>query len=61
MTSVALCHDILITRIFARARRRLGLAGLSAVLATHVLIAFEIVFAGHKGSMRQRENGSQIV
>jgi hypothetical protein len=60
LTSVALCHDIFITRTFARARRQFGLAGLSAVLAAHVLLAFEIVFAGHAGSMHQRENGSQV-
>jgi hypothetical protein len=41
-----------------RARRRLGLAGLSAMLAAHIGLTFEIVFMGHAGSMRWRGIGS---
>jgi hypothetical protein len=58
LTGVALCHDILIARAFAWARRQLGLAGLTAMLAAHVGLAFEIVFAGHAGSMPARGIGS---
>lgn len=59
LAGVALCHDVLIALAFARARRRLGLAGLTAMLAAHVGLAFEIVFTGHAGSMRSRTIGSQ--
>ncbi|MCK1723285.1 hypothetical protein [Bradyrhizobium sp. 141] len=58
MTGVALCHDVLIALAFLRARRRLGLAFLAAMLAAHVGLTFEIVFAGHAGSMRRRGIGS---
>ena len=58
LPGVALCHDVFIPRTFARARRRLGLAGLAAVLAAHVRFAFEVVFTGHAGSMRAAGNGS---
>jgi hypothetical protein len=57
LTGVALCHDILIALALMRARR-LGLAGLAAMLAAHVGLTFEIVFAGHAGSMRWRGIGS---
>jgi hypothetical protein len=59
LASVALCHDVLITLAFARAGRRLGLAGLTAMLAAHVGLTFKIVFTGHAGSMRWRDIGSQ--
>jgi hypothetical protein len=59
LTGVALCHDIFITRTATRARRRLGLAGLAAMLAAHVGLAFKIVFTGHAGSMHWPGNGSQ--
>jgi len=59
LTGVALCHDVFIALAFLRERRRLGLALLAAMLATHVGLAFEIVFAGHAGSMRWRGIGSQ--
>ncbi|MCK1273708.1 hypothetical protein IVB46_00430 [Bradyrhizobium sp. 61] len=49
LAGVALCHDVLIARTLARARRRLGLAFLAAMLATHVGLAFEVVFTGHMG------------
>ncbi|MBR0955087.1 hypothetical protein [Bradyrhizobium canariense] len=58
MTGVALCHDVLISRTLARTRRRLGLAGLTAMLAAHVGLTFKIVFTGHAGSMRSRGIGS---
>jgi len=57
LIGVALCHDIFIVRAFARARRRLGLAGLAAVLAAHVGFAFEVVFAGHARSIHAAGNG----
>jgi hypothetical protein len=60
LTGVALCHDVFVAPPFARARRRLGLAGLAAMLATHVGLAFEIVFTGHAGSMRWPDIGSQM-
>ena len=60
LTGVALCHDVFIPRTFARARRRLGLAGLAAVLAAHVRFAFKVVFAGHAGSMHAADNGSEF-
>ena len=58
LTGVALCHDVLIALALVRARRRLGLAGLTAMLATHVGLTFEIIFAGHAPSMRWRGFGS---
>ena len=58
LTGVALCHDVFILRAFARARRRLGLAGLATMLAAHVGFAFEVVFTGHAGSMHAAGNGS---
>ncbi|WP_187437601.1 hypothetical protein [Bradyrhizobium rifense] len=58
LTGVALCHDVFISRAFTRARRGLGLAGLAAMLAAHVRFAFEVVFAGHAGSMHAAGNGS---
>jgi hypothetical protein len=58
LTGVALCHDILVARAFVRARRRLGLAGLTAMLAAHVGLTFEIIFAWHAGSMPVRGIGS---
>jgi hypothetical protein len=58
LTGVALCHDILIALALMRARRRLGLAGFAAMLAAHVGLTFEIVFAGHARSMRWRGIGS---
>ena len=60
LIGVALCHDVLIPRTLARTRRRLGLAGLAAVLAAHIGFAFEVVFAGHHGSMHSPGNGSQL-
>jgi hypothetical protein len=60
LTGVALCHDIFVAPVFMRTRRRLGLAGLAAVLAAHVGLAFEVVFAGHAGSMHTPGNGSQF-
>ena len=59
LAGVALCHDVLIALAFARARWRLRLAGLTAMLAAHVGLAFEIIFTGHAGSMRSRGIGSQ--
>jgi len=56
--SVALCHDVFIVPAFARTRRRLGLAGLAAMLAAHIGLTFEVVFAGHTGSMQRAGNGS---
>jgi hypothetical protein len=47
LAGVALCHDVLVVPPLARARRRLGLTGLAAMLAAHVGLAFKIVFAGH--------------
>ncbi|WP_165637863.1 hypothetical protein [Bradyrhizobium shewense] len=58
LTGVALCHDVLIVFALVRARRRLGLAGLTAMLAAHVGLTFEIVFTRHAGSMRWRGIGS---
>ncbi|MDH2403388.1 hypothetical protein QCM77_26060 [Bradyrhizobium sp. SSUT18] len=58
MAGVALCHDVLIALALMRARRRLGLAGLTAMLAAHVGLTFEIVFAGACRSMRSRGIGS---
>lgn len=60
LTGVALCHDILVARTLARTRRWLGLAFLTAMLAAHVGLAFEIVFTGHAGSMRWPGIGSQL-
>src|SRR3954453_15842489 len=60
LTGVALCHDIFIPRGFARARRRLGLAGLTAMLAAHVGLAFKVVFTGHVRSMHFPANGSHF-
>ncbi|WP_274104333.1 hypothetical protein [Bradyrhizobium sp. WBAH30] len=59
LAGVALCHDVLVALALVRARRRPGLAGLTAMLAAHVWLAFEIVFAGHAGSMRSQRIGSQ--
>lgn len=53
LAGVALCHDVAIALTLARARRRLGLAGLTAMLAAHVGLTFEIVFTGHGASMRK--------
>ena len=61
MTGVALCHDILVARAFARALRRLGLAGLTAMLAAHVGLTFEIIFTWHAGSMPARGIGSLCI
>ncbi|WP_407116219.1 hypothetical protein [Bradyrhizobium sp. LMG 9283] len=47
MAGVALCHDVLVVLALVRTWRKLGLAGLTAVLAAHVGLSFEIVFAGH--------------
>ena len=47
LAGVALCHDILVAPALMRTPRRLGLASLTAMLAAHVGLAFEIVFAGH--------------
>ena len=58
LTGVALCHDVLVALALVRARRRLGLAGLTAMLAAHVGLTFEIVFTGHAGSMRRHDIGS---
>ena len=58
LAGVALCHDVLIALALTRARRRLGLAGLTAMLAAHVGLTFKIVFTGHAGSMRSRGIGS---
>ncbi|MBB4382100.1 MULTISPECIES: hypothetical protein [unclassified Bradyrhizobium] len=58
LAGVALCHDVLIVFALVWARRRLGLAGLTAMLAAHVGLTFEIVFTGHVGSMRSRGIGS---
>ncbi|MCJ9734270.1 hypothetical protein [Bradyrhizobium sp. PRIMUS42] len=58
MTGVALCHDVGVALALMGARRRLGLAFLAAMLAAHVGLTFEIVFAGHGGSMRRRGIGS---
>ncbi|MCK1650572.1 hypothetical protein IVA88_03855 [Bradyrhizobium sp. 149] len=58
MAGVALCHDILVALAFVRAGRPFGLAGLTAMLAAHVGLAFKIVFAGHAGLMRSRGIGS---
>ncbi|MET3994773.1 hypothetical protein ABIB94_008735 [Bradyrhizobium sp. JR7.2] len=49
LAGVALCHDVLIVRTLARARRRLGLAFLAAMLAAHVGLAFEVIFTRHMG------------
>ncbi|WP_199762974.1 hypothetical protein [Bradyrhizobium guangdongense] len=59
LAGVALCHDVLVALALARPWRKLGLAGLIAVLAAHVGLAFEIVFTGHAGSMRSHGIGSQ--
>jgi hypothetical protein len=58
LAGVALCHDVLIALALTGARRRLGLAGLTAMLAAHVGLTFKIVFTGHAGSMRSRGIGS---
>ncbi|MBB4365405.1 hypothetical protein GGD65_006471 [Bradyrhizobium sp. CIR18] len=58
LAGVALCHDVLIVFALVWARRRLGLAGLTAMFAAHVGLTFEIVFTGHAGSMRSRGIGS---
>ncbi|MBP0115450.1 MULTISPECIES: hypothetical protein [Bradyrhizobium] len=47
MAGVALCHDVLVVLALVRPRRKLGLTGLTAMLAAHVGLSFEIVFAGH--------------
>jgi hypothetical protein len=59
LAGVALCHDVAVALTFARARRQLGLAGLSAMLAAHVGLTFEIVLTGHAASMRKRGIGSE--
>jgi hypothetical protein len=59
LAGVALCHDVLVALTLLRARRKPGLAGLTAMLAAHVGLAFEIVSAGHAGSMRSQRIGSQ--
>ncbi|MBR0988637.1 hypothetical protein [Bradyrhizobium liaoningense] len=58
LAGVALCHDVLIVFALVRSWRRLREAGLTTMLATHVGLAFKIVFAGHAGSMRSRCFGS---
>ncbi|WP_201723775.1 hypothetical protein [Bradyrhizobium neotropicale] len=60
MTGVALCHDILVALPLLWAWRRFGLAGLTAMLAAHVGLSFEIIFVGHTASMRWHGIGSQF-
>jgi hypothetical protein len=55
---VALCHDVLVALALVRTTRWFGLAGLTAVLAAHVLLTFEIVFAWHAGPMHAPGDGS---
>ncbi|MBH5403032.1 hypothetical protein HZZ13_35340 [Bradyrhizobium sp. CNPSo 4010] len=57
LAGVALCHDVRVALALVRARRKLRLAGLTAMLAAHVGLAFEIVCAGHAGSMRSQGIG----
>ncbi|MFK4511444.1 hypothetical protein [Bradyrhizobium daqingense] len=60
LTGVALCHDVRVVLTLTRARRRLWLAFLTAMLAAHVGLAFEVVFTGHDASMHWRGIGSHL-